>query len=349
MRIFCDESGYSGENLLDSEQPFFTFASNNFEDDEAKDLITIVSSQAPEAKFSNLKKTPSGINKLLRFFSDPRLNNNRVIISCYDKKFFVISKLVDLVIEPCLHIIGENLYKGANNRILAHLLYYSFVNLHNEELITSFFNTFIKFIQIPTLENWKLYQDTGDIIVRHSKDKGFNDIIHILTEPRFIKIWYSKEELHQTFDPLVPAIFENMAHWGERLDACFDVFTDDSNALKEAHSMLSEFLYKDGVPPSYIGAGDRKIKFPLMAQSINYADSQSFPQIQIADLCAGLYNYFYKHKTKDDKICNLCRQLDWDIYPIIPEPLFTHKDLNVNPDDDFNIVDPIAQYLADSK
>lgn len=140
-----------------------------------------------------------------------------------------------------------------------------------------------------------------------------------------------------------------MTLWGERLGTYFEVFTDESNALKEAHSMLSEFLYKDGVTPSDIGAGDRKIKFPLMAKAINYVDSRRSPQVQIADLCAGLCNYFYKHKRKDDKICNLCRQLDWDIYPIMPEPLFTHKDLNVNPDDDFNIVDPIAQYLADSK
>ena len=40
--IYCDESGNSGQDLLDPSQPHFVLASNNYEIEEAKDLLSLV-------------------------------------------------------------------------------------------------------------------------------------------------------------------------------------------------------------------------------------------------------------------------------------------------------------------
>jgi hypothetical protein len=37
--IYCDEAGITGNNLLDSEQPYFVFASVNIQSEAAEDLI----------------------------------------------------------------------------------------------------------------------------------------------------------------------------------------------------------------------------------------------------------------------------------------------------------------------
>ena len=37
--IYCDEAGFTGNNMLDTEQPIFTYASVAMDQTEAKDLI----------------------------------------------------------------------------------------------------------------------------------------------------------------------------------------------------------------------------------------------------------------------------------------------------------------------
>lgn len=37
--IYCDEAGFTGNNLLDREQPFFAFATVAIEPEAAKDVV----------------------------------------------------------------------------------------------------------------------------------------------------------------------------------------------------------------------------------------------------------------------------------------------------------------------
>ena len=84
--IYCDESGNSGERLTDAEQPFFVLASNDFSRSEALDLLGHDrSTHGGEPKFSVLKKTGKGTLRLTKLFSDPRLNNSRVVADVYHK------------------------------------------------------------------------------------------------------------------------------------------------------------------------------------------------------------------------------------------------------------------------
>ena len=37
--IYCDEAGFTGANLLDVNQPYFTFATTDIEEDAARELL----------------------------------------------------------------------------------------------------------------------------------------------------------------------------------------------------------------------------------------------------------------------------------------------------------------------
>ena len=56
--IFCDESGFTGINLVDSVQASFAYVSNDFSNEEAIYLLKIFDTgQAKkEVKFSKIKK-----------------------------------------------------------------------------------------------------------------------------------------------------------------------------------------------------------------------------------------------------------------------------------------------------
>ncbi len=39
MRIYCDESGYTGYNLPEENQPYFVYSALNIEEDVAEDFV----------------------------------------------------------------------------------------------------------------------------------------------------------------------------------------------------------------------------------------------------------------------------------------------------------------------
>lgn len=142
--IYCDESGNSGEALTDFLQPYFVLASNDYSKAEAEELLRHVHSpQAKEAKFINLKKSSNGIRKLAKFLADPRLNETRVLVNIYHKRFMIITKMVDLIIENLLNDIGYDLYKDGQNIAMANMLYYCmpvFCGIENTDRLLSRFD-----------------------------------------------------------------------------------------------------------------------------------------------------------------------------------------------------------------
>jgi hypothetical protein len=76
--IYFDEAGNTGAHLLDPEQPVFTLASVDLSLDECRSLLDLVSTpQAKEAKFTSLRKSSAGRDRLLKFITSPMLTPAR--------------------------------------------------------------------------------------------------------------------------------------------------------------------------------------------------------------------------------------------------------------------------------
>ncbi|WP_252499170.1 DUF3800 domain-containing protein, partial [Escherichia coli] len=73
--IYFDESGNTGSNLLDPNQPVFSLASCSFSDNDARNLIGLLNSRSPlEAHFKNLKRRKNGQDAIIRFMSSKLIN-----------------------------------------------------------------------------------------------------------------------------------------------------------------------------------------------------------------------------------------------------------------------------------
>lgn len=68
--IYCDEYGYSGDYMMDKEQPYFVYSSVAIDEKTATDIICHVKEsfriQGEELKGSKMIKFNSGLNKPLR-------------------------------------------------------------------------------------------------------------------------------------------------------------------------------------------------------------------------------------------------------------------------------------------
>ena len=110
--IAFDESGNTGQDLLSIAQPIFVLASVNFDEDEAKSLCdSLKGNQAEEVHFTKLKKSRSGRSNVLKFLDKNIISTEKIIISVYHKKYMVVTKVVDLLIETTMRKSGFNLFK----------------------------------------------------------------------------------------------------------------------------------------------------------------------------------------------------------------------------------------------
>src|SRR5579875_2811186 len=126
LTLFMDECGYTGQDLLSTEQPIFTMASlqASEEDCQAIKRAFFATVQAGELKFSKLTRQYRQRETILAFVKHMCADQGRVKVSIAHKRFVLLAKLVDLLIEPAMANNGIDLYDKGGNIALTNMLYH---------------------------------------------------------------------------------------------------------------------------------------------------------------------------------------------------------------------------------
>src|SRR5215470_17720469 len=115
-KIYFDESGNTGQNLLDESTPVFVLASCSFKaDEEQKVLSHFQDFKGPELKFSRLRKTAAGQNAVVAFLESDQVMSRTAAAFLIHKPFMVVTKYCDLVLEPSFRKAGVDFYKRGMN------------------------------------------------------------------------------------------------------------------------------------------------------------------------------------------------------------------------------------------
>lgn len=348
--IYCDEAGNTGANLLDPDQPFFVLASNDFSEDEATVLLEHVrSGQGGEPKFTTLRRRPEGIARLIRLLSDPRLNQSRVRIDIYHKRYMIVTKLVDLVAETLIHKVGGDLYERGGNIAMSNLLYYCMPTFCGEPKTNIFLQAFVDLIRHGPAQYKEPFYEAGRQLVAASINEGFKKDLMYFTEPALYDAWYHDFDW-SALDPAIPALFHQIVVWGESKTDRFHVLHDHSKPILASQETFKSMMAGPGEESRTIGTDRRKITFPLRAISLSQADSALHPQLQVADLCAGALNHFYKCQVADQpddlsKAVEALGCLDWGDNFLLPQPHVTPETLGTDGPGGTNSVEEMVRYL----
>lgn len=128
-QIYCDEAGFTGANLLDANQPYFTFASTDIEEGVARELVakavdifSLQSFQKPneELKGAELANDTEGKKALEWIFNECREN---FFVSIHDKLFAIAGKFFDLTFEPIISSFNQFLFKVNFHRFVVTTIY----------------------------------------------------------------------------------------------------------------------------------------------------------------------------------------------------------------------------------
>ncbi|MCM4078981.1 hypothetical protein LXN57_15515, partial [Actinoplanes sp. TRM88002] len=106
VEIACDESGFSGTNLLDPSTPMITHASVDLSAGEAGQLIAELRSSSHELKSGPFLRGPRAREALELFLGALR---GRALVHLIDKEFFLVTRVIDLLLAEPSYAAGTRL------------------------------------------------------------------------------------------------------------------------------------------------------------------------------------------------------------------------------------------------
>lgn len=293
--IAYDESGNTGQNLLDQDQPFFILASVCFSEDEMNSLTSVFSSKARELHFKKMRKYEKSRKELLEMYNHDLLDKSKVKIHYSYKKFALYDQIVDRVIEPLLHKDGINIYKNKANIVAANLLYY-FGNSHkNTDLIYAWLKGFQDFNNKQDLLSFQKFISLNIEVRNTAKESDPIEFLDFITHSSL----YSQEIIRNTnkkyvIDLTFPSFVASCHYWYQELNTEFDILHDDSKAISFWKSMIDFLANPKKMEEKVVGYGDIKESYPLRIRKLSLVNSEDHLSIQIADLIASAINYGLK-------------------------------------------------------
>lgn len=297
MIIYLDESGYTGRDLLNRDQPIFVGASTNLNNSAAAVLVNTCfpGVRARELKHSALSRRPRGQEQLIQLLKN--ISPDDFAVSVVHKEFVVIALLVDYWVEPAMRDDGINLYERGGNLAMCNALYQ------------------VLRLCLPDVDRREFFLCAQEMLRTKSLEayKAFGRSLHTARQ--------RAEPLRKMLDPLVAAdlglggyehigslperltdlgtvyLMDQICHWSDRTSQALEIVHDKSSALaREKH--VWEAIVAPDAPPAVVGQDRRTIQFPLRVDSIELADSRDHRQLQLADLVAGAFATHLGSRTR---------------------------------------------------
>lgn len=283
--IYVDESNSTGENLLDPAQPVFTIGAICLDDDQATTLVNDVVHQLPkghgEPKYSILARTRRGQESLLECLASLRSARPRFYVA--HKRFMIAAKMVDLLIEPMAYDNGYNMYEDGAAVGLANLLHSVGPVLGDKLAYERMLAAFVKALR------WSRRATVDELFTAideycDTASAEWRDTLSLFQASRGQAEWLIERGADGRFrdglDPAIPCLVVLTYDMGQRLGPFRLVHDRSKSVARHALTLLN----LDQIPnPARPG----ETLSSLPAVTIEFADSQAIPQLQLADWIAG--------------------------------------------------------------
>lgn len=326
QEIYCDESGATGNNLLNNEQPFFTYASVAVNDNEATNCVEQVIKdykiQGDELKGLNLLKFNKG-RQAIKYILQKYQNQLKVAV--FHKKFNLACKLYEHIFEPTIGANNTLFYNLGFHKFISNLLYLEFQQRgeYAEEIFADFENLMktkdekqtnylFSSLFLPNISPILNIIRTFCICHRDTINQELNSL-----QDTGVGKW--------VLDLTHSALFSILAEWGQEFYQ-LNVFCDVAKPLQQYQGLLNVMIDQKDKLFMQLSGEQHPISFNL-SSSIELVDSKNYPGIQIADVAAAACAFCY-NKPFDKNAAEFKEYLPKIIspYSVIPEL----EDLNLD-------------------
>jgi hypothetical protein len=298
--IYCDEAGITGNNLLDPEQPYFVFASVNFQSEASEDLVARTISdhnlKVSELKGSQLIKSANGRKAILFVINEC---SSQAQLSFYNKKYSLAGQFYQHTFDEIFAEHAPMFYLIDFNRFIANALYLGLITENPLALAT-----------ITDFQSL-MRQKSDATMPREMFSLTASDPIANLIETIILFCHLNKRTILGELDPLLndpsearwilelsyTALSDLLSYWGQRHDSV-EVYCDFSKPIRDQLSDFDRWVGCHEKINLTFGRGSGSIGFNL-AKPICLVDSRSHGGIQIADVLASALCYAVNHREDD--------------------------------------------------
>ena len=294
VEIACDESGFSGTNVLDAATPVFTHASVDLGVDEAVELIRALRSgfrwSLTEFKSGQLLRGPQAgeaLEWLLAALS------GRAHVHLVDKEYFLVTRIVDLFLVEPSYAAGTRLTQ--DHRPAALTLYRAGRAGGGDWSV--FLAAFVELVRTR-----RRHQPDRSVVdrffqARDSLAAGLGaeaeGVLGGLSRTRvravLTRLAHDDRSIPPPLEPMLPALAETVLFWsgGQRQVL---VIHDEQSALTASRLRRLQQVLADGAGSPAAdahAAGAPPTRVSPLAGLVT-VDSRDDPRVQVADLLAGV-------------------------------------------------------------
>ncbi len=280
VEVACDESGFSGSNLLTADTPVFTHASVDLSGTEAAELIatlrTGVRFSLDELKSGQVLRSPrarASLEALLAALA------GRAHVHVVDKEYFLVTRIVDLFLFEPSYAAGTRVTQAV--RPVALSLYRARQRGGRDWDV--FLAAFVDLVRTkrrrrPDRGVAERFFAARDALARHGLGAEADAALEALRPDRVwsvvTRLTDDDRSIPPPLEPLLPALAETVLFWSAGGRQVLVVHDEQSALTADRLRRLQQAL-ADGSPAS-----------PLAG--LVSVDSRDDPRVQVADLLAGV-------------------------------------------------------------
>ncbi|RYG39296.1 MAG: DUF3800 domain-containing protein [Burkholderiales bacterium] len=284
---YFDESGNTGARLLDSDQPVFALAAVRCDAAVASELLAPIKGAAQEVKYSKVRSRPRGQKAILEALSSPLLDQVSVLLYPVDKRYYLASQLVDKIIEPAWYDRGHDLYARDGAINLARVWHYVGPHIFPGWRWDHVLSTFQDALRTRDATAFRAFEACLELCARDSPPR-YAELLADLQAcdgqlDQLLGIFPSSVSFDPAVDAFIALVTEAVSLQGYPIE----VIHDESKPLRAQERLLRALTDQDQ-PVREVGYGARRMNLPLRVEHLSFADSTALPQLQLADLFAGV-------------------------------------------------------------
>ena len=286
MTIFSDESGYTGPNLTNVDQPYFVLATISFREHEARAIRDSFFSavRTRELKHSSLARNVKQNTMVLEYLK--YLHSCQHLFKMYvvDKEFATVAKIVDYLVESSAHKMGFDIYSDGTAFRFANILYHLLVVKETSAYRNGLLSRFEGMIRHGSKIR---YDEFFDYIERPVASRELDNVLDVVRVTRHVLV---ADQLLAVGSDALDVSFTTalylMAEWRKETDEEINLVHDMSSPMVK-ESRLWEALTDKSMSPTIVGYGPKTVRFPIGVAKTSFEDSRCWVGLQLADVLAG--------------------------------------------------------------
>ncbi|MBD2292718.1 DUF3800 domain-containing protein [Anabaena sphaerica FACHB-251] len=305
--IFLDECGYTGRNLLDLEQPIFSLASLNCPEETCQEIKQnfFGKVQAQELKYTQLSKRPYQQNMLLNFFHELAKNPELVKFFVAHKKYVLVTKMVEIIVEPAADEDGIDIYDKGENIGFSNLLYYTLPVIGGRDFFEDLLMRFQKMINLRTLESYNYF---FELVFEKTYPDSINGLLDIFRGIHIV-IGYDILDTNENLNIALSCTFSLMSDWRKKISEEITLIHDASSEMAKNRDIW-DALVNPNLSPIELGYDRRKFSLPIGVKETCQKNSKDLSGLQLTDLLAGGVTQYVKWLSEgQDPENEFCKKL----------------------------------------